>query len=209
LKKLFQPFVQLDSSLSRQNEGSGLGLVLVKKLVDIHDGKILVESEPGKGSSFTVILPWAPDTETNTSKNTDENITPENGQTKTATNIRVFLAEDNEANVMVIKDYLEYYGYQVFVAHNGREVLARVRDISPRLILMDIQMPELDGYETTRALRSMPEFAAVPIIALTAFAMPGDRERCLEAGMNEYLSKPVNLHLLLELTKEFVEHPAE
>jgi PAS domain S-box-containing protein len=206
LKKLFQPFVQLDNSLSRQNEGSGLGLVLVKKLVDIHNGNVLVESEIGKGSSFTVILPWIPDAETNNTTNTDENITStENGQAKASTHIRVFLAEDNETNVMVIKDYLEYYGYQVFVAHNGREVLARVHEISPHLILMDIQMPELDGFETTRALRLMPEFATVPIIALTAFAMPGDRERCLEAGMNEYLSKPVNLRLLLELTRDFVE----
>jgi CheY-like chemotaxis protein len=123
--------------------------------------------------------------------------------------IRIFIAEDNQANVMVVRDYLEHYGYQVFVASNGREVLSNVQEVSPSLILMDVQMPELDGFQATRALRLMPQFATVPIVGLTAFAMPGDRERCLEAGMNEYLSKPVNLQLLLKLVRELVQDPAQ
>ncbi|MBL8080875.1 MAG: PAS domain-containing protein [Anaerolineales bacterium] len=206
LKKLFQPFVQLDNSLSRQFEGSGLGLVLVKKLAELHGGTVMVESQPGLGSNFIVTFPWYPNSERNTRQGLMKDIVIENdGENKVETGIKIFIAEDNEANIMVVRDYLEHFGYQVFVARNGREVLANVQEVSPHLILMDIQMPELDGFEATRTLRSMPGFATVPIVALTAFAMPGDRERCLEAGMNEYMSKPVNLRLLLKLVRDLVE----
>ncbi len=206
LKRLFQPFVQLDNGLSRQHEGSGLGLVLVKKLIELHNGEIFVESEVGRGSTFIVSLPWSPGSE-NDDGNLSEVILQESVAETSLDknkNIKILLAEDNQINVMVIQDYLEHYGYQVFVVNNGVEVLANVDRISPHLILMDIQMPELDGVETTRALRSMPGFASVPIIALTAFAMPGDRERCLAAGMNEYLSKPVKLKDLIRMVEEFV-----
>lgn len=211
-KKLFQPFVQLDNRLSRQYEGSGLGLVLVKKLTELHSGTVLVESELGRGSNFIVIFPWFPGSHRNADVDSTNHIAlrqNKDGGIDQKKGIRIFIAEDNQANVMVVRDYLEHYGYQVFVARNGREVLANVQEISPHLILMDIQMPELDGFEATRTLRSMPGFATVPIIALTAFAMPGDRERCLEAGMDEYLSKPVNLQLLLKMVRDHVKDPAQ
>jgi len=201
LRKLFKPFVQLDSSLSRQYEGSGLGLVLTQKLVDLHNGRVDVESTVGKGSNFTVSLPWKQNADhVNGGELTLEKKRQEN---KSAPQLRILLAEDNETNVMVVRDYLENHGYQVFVAHHGLEALALANEIFPALILMDVQMPEMDGLEATRRLRSTPAFATVPIIALTAFAMPGDRERCLEAGANEYLSKPVKLKLLIQTIEKF------
>ena len=106
------------------------------------------------------------------------------------------MADDNEPNILVINDYLLGHGYQVVVAHNGLEALEKAQAALPDLILMDIQMPEMDGLEAIRQLRLNHRFSSTPIIALTALAMPGDRERCLEAGSSEYMSKPVSLKTL-------------
>jgi CheY-like chemotaxis protein len=116
----------------------------------------------------------------------------------------ILLAEDKETNVMVIKDYLEYRGYQVATAQNGVEAISKAEEISPDMILMDIQMPEMDGLEAIRRLRSNPRFSTTPIIAITAFAMPGDRERCIEAGANDYLSKPISLKVLKQMIEKFL-----
>ena len=112
---------------------------------------------------------------------------------------RILLAEDNPANLLTIGDYLESKNFRVVVAHNGVEAIARASEISPDIILMDIQMPVMDGLEAIRRLREDPRFGSVPIVALTALAMHGDRERCLEAGASEYLSKPVDLKSLVRL----------
>jgi CheY-like chemotaxis protein len=120
---------------------------------------------------------------------------------------KILLAEDNEANVLVTRDYLENRGYQVFIVRDGREVFTKVEEIMPDIILMDIQMPGLNGIEATHRLRTDPRFATLPIIALTAFAMSGDRERCIEAGMNEYLSKPVKLKDLERMIERFLNSP--
>ncbi|MEI7772869.1 MAG: response regulator, partial [Chloroflexales bacterium] len=109
------------------------------------------------------------------------------------TGTRVLLAEDNEANIMAMVNYLQARGYLMTVARNGREAIERAAERQPDLILMDIQMPEMDGLEATRRLRARPECVATPIIALTALAMPGDRERCLAAGASEYMTKPISL----------------
>jgi CheY-like chemotaxis protein len=127
---------------------------------------------------------------------------------------RILLTEDNEVNIMAMEDYLRAKGYAVTIARNGQEALDRAGEQLPHLILMDIQMPEMDGLEATRRLRARPECAATPIIALTALAMPGDRERCLDAGANEYMTKPVSLRLLEELIQQLLcqgqeERPAD
>ena len=118
---------------------------------------------------------------------------------------RILLVEDNEANLLMTQDYLESYGYQVISARDGDEALTMMDENPPDLVLMDIQMPGMDGFEVLRRIRLQPRFASVPIIALTALAMPGDRERCLEAGANEYLSKPVELKFLLYAIEKFTD----
>ncbi|NJN98359.1 MAG: response regulator [Anaerolineales bacterium] len=337
MARLFQPFTQLDSSLSRQYEGTGLGLALVRRLAELHSGSVTVESEgvPGRGSRFTIALPnptlqrtepkllerktgtgplqtalvvedsesaaeqlerylqeakirvavhpqgegvlnqavrlspgvifldllmpgqtgWEVLAQLKADPRTqdipviivsvvDERakglaagaveylvkpisretlrqvmsavvgtpesvrealvIVPETGRIRA----RILLAEDNEINIEVINEYLQDEGYRVVLARNGREALAQATEIRPDLILMDIQMPEMDGLEAIRRLRARAEFATTPIIALTALAMPGDRERCLDAGATEYLTKPVSLKRLVELIEELLKHQA-
>jgi CheY-like chemotaxis protein len=343
MSQLFQPFVQLDSRLARQYEGTGLGLALVYRMVELHGGSITVTSEIGHGSRFTVALPWhtpnvdaqasAPTTanaftgalaincttirralivedspttadqitrylhelaiESSTVCNGAEVITlaiaeqpdliildvqlPDMPGWDVLTRLKdephtrdipvvivsviderarglalgaaeylvkpvvradlqrilsllapaphesgmplshvvnslargvplpvVLLAEDNEANITMMSDYLGMSGYQLLVARNGAEAIARARESRPAILLMDIQMPGMDGLEATRRIRSMAELVNLPIIALTALAMPGDRERCLAAGANDYLSKPVSLRKLALLIERHV-----
>jgi signal transduction histidine kinase/DNA-binding response OmpR family regulator/PAS domain-containing protein len=321
LSRLFQPFVQLDGGLSRQYEGTGLGLALVQQLVAAHHGSVAVESKLGQGSRFTVTLPWhpaslahshmpaghaeQPDTaplEVHQVLVIDDSCAlveqisryladagirvaahphgdgaieralvtrpdvimldimlpdqtgwevlrqlkanpqtqaipvviasvvdePERGRSMGAAATllkpidraelldtlqktinfehapatqplrpQVLLAEDNQANVDFMVDYLHIKGYDVTVARDGGEVLAHVQRAVPDIILMDIQMPRMDGLTAIRHLRQVAHLQGVPIIALTALVMPGDRERCLQAGADDYLSKPVNLRTLL------------
>jgi CheY-like chemotaxis protein len=112
------------------------------------------------------------------------------------------LAEDSEANINTVFEYLTIKGYQVVVARNGAEALERARETRPAVIVMDIQMPGMDGLEATRRVRADADLAKIPIIAMTALTMPGDRERCLEAGVNEYVGKPVSLKDLVRMIEE-------
>ncbi|WP_024545573.1 response regulator [Picosynechococcus sp. NKBG15041c] len=120
------------------------------------------------------------------------------------TQATILLVEDNLSNITTIVDYLQAKGYAVLVAMNGREGVAMARQQQPDLILMDIQMPEMDGLEAIARIRQDPAIATTPIIALTALAMKGDRERCLQAGADEYVSKPVRLKALLQLMQGFL-----
>ena len=333
LTQIFQPFKQLDSSLNRHHEGTGLGLALVRRMVELHGGSVTVESTLGQGSCFTVALPYHPpqaleaplpeaawstqpiganegcaalviEDAANAADQLTRHLQEANVRvivhpqgddalaqavrlkphlillnllmlaqadwellrqlkatpgTQTIPVIvvsvvderakgtaagaaaylvqpvsqemlrqaleavvvvpepvcqvvkpapvalpapsggRILLAEDNEVNIMAIKNYLLHNGYEVVVAHNGREALERANELPPDVILMDIQMPEMDGLEAMRRLRALPDYAMTPIIALTALAMPGDRERCLAAGASEYMTKPVSLKGLLAL----------
>jgi PAS domain S-box-containing protein len=195
LQMLFQPFVQVDSALNRQYEGTGLGLALVKQIVELHGGQVMVESEVGKGSRFTVALPYemsesnaiAPVLTSTTSSSLA--IAPDNAPL-------ILLAEDNEANIQTFSCYLTAINYRVIIARNGLEAIAQAKANLPDIILMDIQMPIMDGLEATKQIRLDPNLVNIPIIALTALAMEGDRERCLAAGANEYLAKPIKLHQL-------------
>jgi PAS domain S-box-containing protein len=331
MPRLFQPFVQLDSRLARQYEGTGLGLALVYRMVELHGGSISVTSNVSHGSRFTVTLPWhtpnvgaqaepeviAIDRATmhralvcEDSPTTADQITRYLHELAIASDIvldgaqvvaraiteqpdlilldllladssgwdvlaqlkaeprtraipvviisviderahalalgaaeylvkpiaridlqrvlpmlavvprgssippapgaigtpaaaispsLVLLAEDNEATIAMIADYLGSRGYQVVVARNGAEAIAQAREARPAIVLMDIQMPGMDGLEATRRIRSIDALVDLPIIALTALAMPGDRERCLAAGATDYLSKPVSLRGLVIL----------
>jgi PAS domain S-box-containing protein len=208
LPKLFNPFVQLDGGLSRQYEGSGLGLALVKKMVEMHGGSVAVQSTPGVGSCFSFVLPWTQNVQAANDLSLLEAADEKNDIAARGippvVRGKILIAEDHEVTILATRDYLETRGYQVFIARDGREALSKAEEVFPDIILMDVQMPQLNGLEATRRLRADPRFATVPIIALTAFAMPGDRENCLEAGMNEYLSKPVKLKELEKMIEEFL-----
>jgi PAS domain S-box-containing protein len=338
MDKLFQPFVQLDSSLAKQYEGTGLGLALVSQLVEMHGGSVSVTSEVGVGSRFTVSLPWhedihiggstempqpaaAADRPTSTIPTLQRALVIEDSPTAAdqltrylselgaqatvveqgaqalqkaivllpdviildillpdmsgwkvlkalkaepqtrdipvliisvlderardtvadaaaylvkpisraqfygtlfsilpqdqpqptapaavespaeahATMPQILLVEDNEDNIEMLSQYLRARQYRCDVARNGIDAVQQAKELRPDVILMDIQMPGMDGIEATRRIRSQHELADVPIIALTALAMPGDRERCLEAGADDYMSKPISLKHLLHL----------
>ena len=212
LRRLFQPFVQVDSRLNRQFEGTGLGLALVHKLTDMHGGSVHVESQVGSGSRFTVRIPWRQ--KLIEGQNLDESPPETLGEAAeklspplaTSTNKSlVLLAEDNLANIVTIGQYLESHGYQIVKAHDGLEAIEKAQAYNPDIILMDIQMPVMDGMEAIRQLRADSRFAATPIIVTTALAMPGDREHCLEAGANEYMTKPVRLKVLKQTIGKFLQ----
>ncbi len=205
MKKLFQPFMQIDSGLSRHYEGTGLGLALVRRLAEMHGGCISVTSEVGKGSRFMVSLPWREPSRQElialAHSEIRETVTNQS-ISSTPLNRLILLAEDNEDNIRSISEYLLLKGYRVIVARNGVEAIERAKEEEPNMILMDIQMPIMDGLEAIKRLRADTELATVPIIALTALAMPGDKERCLAAGADKYLSKPVQLKHLVNLIEE-------
>lgn len=343
INKLFQPFVQLDSSLSRRYAGTGLGLALVRRIVELHGGSVAVESEVGIGSSFTITLPWISSNSLQSRFPGDESAqpTPLNIQqvmivedSEPAANLLVrylqelgattlihpmaegaveiaartqptvilldillpdrsgwevlaqlkanpmtqhipvivvsvvdersralelgatecllkpisrqqlqqalnrvltpatpsdeqkalviapaqspefpliLLAEDNEANISMLTKYLQVNGLQVILARNGLEAIQMAKQYKPDLILMDIQMPEMDGIEAMYRIRADASLAEIPIIALTALAMPGDREKCLAAGAAEYMTKPVSLRQLARIISEHIPslHPKE
>ncbi|WP_165228599.1 PAS domain S-box protein [Aquisphaera insulae] len=199
LSRLFKPFMQLDSGLDRRYSGTGLGLVLAKRLTELHGGMLEVESEPGRGSRFTIVLPWEPDVRPRPEGRETGGAEAPTGGAGTNPGLaqtRVLIVDDDQAGVRALRDYLEVKGYAVEQAADGEAGIARARSRSPHLILMDIQMPGLDGLEAIRRLRLSPGLQDVPIIALTALAMQGDRERALKAGATDYLSKPVRLSVL-------------
>ncbi|WP_446402232.1 PAS domain S-box protein [Coleofasciculus sp. C1-SOL-03] len=329
LNKLFKPFVQLDSSLSRRYAGTGLGLALVRRIVELQGGSIGLESEVGKGSCFTVTLPWkhtrlrgqtlgeaklvagelppihnalvVEDSDASADhlarylgelgvtvlihpqgEGTIEAVqqfkpdviildillpnvsgwqvlvqlkenpatasipvvvvsvvddptqalelgasdyllkpvsrpqlqsvlsqlfapTSENDDPVVAQSLPlILLAEDNEANIVTLTDYLHSKGFRVVLARNGMEAVQQAKQYIPDLILMDIQMPEMDGLAATCQIRADRNLPGMPIIAVTALAMPGDREKCLAAGATEYMAKPISLKRLVKLIEQYL-----
>jgi PAS domain S-box-containing protein len=210
MDKLFQSFVQIDSSLSRQYAGTGLGLSLVKRIVEMHGGTVSVQSEVNRGSCFTVYLPFNPITAIASSPppsivyplTTD--LTPDEIQ-EIKPQTSILLVEDDLGNIETMTTYLQSRGYRIVVAENGRQAISLLEGYAkelvqtqyPDIILMDIQMPGMDGFEATMHIRQIPDYANIPIIALTALAMPEDRQRCLDAGVNQYMTKPVKLSQLV------------
>jgi PAS domain S-box-containing protein len=210
INKLFQPFVQIDSSLNRQYAGTGLGLALVKRIVELHGGRVGVTSELSIGSCFTIDLPFQPSSTLLWEKilGTKSAVTPEQNPQMTKETITlaplILLAEDNEANISTVSSYLGAKGYRIVLANDGQEAIDCAQTHHPDLILMDIQMPGIDGLEAIKKIRLDQKLVDVPIIALTALAMTGDRDRCLAAGANEYLSKPVKLKQLASTIQQLL-----
>ena len=207
LDRLFQPFVQIDSRLNREYSGTGLGLALVRRIVEMHGGTVNVTSQVGQGSQFVVRLPWSrifPGKATAPPR--EESPPPACLPPVSDQSPLILLSEDNESNIETISAYLLAYNYRLLVAQNGLETLEMAKTHHPHLILMDIQTPGIDGLEATRQIRAEPSLRKTPIIALTALAMPSDRDRCLEAGANEYFTKPINFKRLLTCMQQLLDN---
>ncbi len=203
IDKLFQPFVQIDSALNRQYEGTGLGLALVKRIVELHGGTVTLTSELSIGSTFRIELPCSSSHQALACEAPEMEI-PTVNLFDISSSVRILLVEDNEANINTISGYLTAKGYEILLAKNGRDAIDLAKTHQPHLILMDIQMPEMDGIEATKQIRSNPALMNIPIIALTGLAMAGDREKCLAAGANLYLTKPVKLKQLSTRIQELL-----
>jgi signal transduction histidine kinase/CBS domain-containing protein/ActR/RegA family two-component response regulator len=209
MDKLFQSFVQIDSSLSRQYAGTGLGLSLVKRIVEMHGGTVSVQSEVDRGSCFTVSLPFCPREQIAIAPSSPLvypiDLNTDAAEIAVQPQTSILLVEDDRGNIETMTTYLESRGYRIIVAENGQQAISMLEDCAnglvdaylPDIILMDIQMPGMDGIEATTRIRQIPDYTSIPIIALTALAMPHDRQRCLDAGANQYLSKPVKLSQLV------------
>ncbi|WP_017294254.1 PAS domain S-box protein [Geminocystis herdmanii] len=203
IKTLFEPFVQVDSALNRQYSGTGLGLALVKRIVELHGGYMILSSKLGTGSCFTIALPYTPSVSIPSTDNNQETTAPNNAQTPLKEAL-ILLVEDNEANISTISSYLKAKGYRLIIAQNGQDAITLARSEKPDIILMDIQMPKMSGLEAIERIRQNPESVDIPIIALTALAMEHDREKCLQIGANEYLTKPLKLKELVAKIQELL-----
>jgi signal transduction histidine kinase/CheY-like chemotaxis protein len=202
---IFESFVQADGSMTRRYGGTGLGLAICSQLVQLMSGRIWVESQVGRGSSFHFTVRMRRELRTTgESKPTAEILR------KTTQPMRVLLAEDNEINQQVAVEFLQMRGHHVRIANNGIDVLEALAAEAFDIILMDVQMPQMNGFQATAAIREKEKTTGdhIPIIAMTGYAMKGDRQRCLDAGMDAYICKPIRSQELFEAIENFAS-PAE
>jgi CheY-like chemotaxis protein/HPt (histidine-containing phosphotransfer) domain-containing protein len=215
-ESIFDVFSQIDGSMTRKYGGTGIGLAISKQLVELMRGKIGVESEPWKGSTFWVVLPL----EKEKRKEQSPSVYPELSERLKSEEMHdhydchVLLAEDNPVNQVVGQTMLESIGCSVELVSNGLEAVEALSRNSYDLVFMDCQMPEMDGYRATRLIREREDaqrsedngkISHVPIIALTAHAMQGDREKCLSAGMDDYVPKPFGKVQLRAVLKKWLD----
>ncbi|QLA16746.1 response regulator [Desulfolutivibrio sulfoxidireducens] len=198
LSDIFEPFTQVEGSYLRRYQGGGLGLAIVRRLTRLMGGEICIESEEGAGTSAHVVLPFGARTQSRGMVDIAAGAESARGGGRA----RILLVEDEAVNLLSMNILLERAGYAVTTARDGRQALECLRQGDFELIVMDVQMPVMDGVEATRIIRGSPEFTArshIPIIALTAYAMDGDRERFLAAGMDDYIAKPVDMAALKDV----------
>ena len=203
-KTLFNAFTQADGSTTRKYGGTGLGLAIVSQLIELMDGALGVDSIEGEGSTFwfTANFECSEHSEKDVSEiKTEEKALPEDA--------RILLVEDNPINQMVAQKMLEKLGLKADVANNGVEALKRLEDEAYDLVLMDCQMPEMDGFDATREIRKAGiksvKLQDLPVVAMTANVMSGDRERCLEVGMDDYIGKPIQREVLADVLGKWLQ----
>ncbi|PLZ83667.1 hybrid histidine kinase/response regulator HrmK [Fischerella thermalis] len=213
--ELFQPYFQIPNSVVSQNEGTGLGLVVTRKLAELHGGSVEVESELGGGSRFTIVLPLRQEEGESGELGEVEGVGEDaKGEDRSrpsqlvsinnhSTNI--LLVEDDSHNAQLMQVYLERLGYQVNLANNSQQIWKILDQHKPAVILLDIKLPNENGLAIVRQLREHEQYRSIPIIVQTAMAMKGDREICLAAGVNEYISKPIDLPLLGNLVAKYTK----
>jgi CheY-like chemotaxis protein len=202
-KNLFQEFVQADASTTRRYGGTGLGLSICKGLVESMSGQIGVESQIGKGSNFWFTLQLAlGSVSVAGAEEISENLPLREKPW------RILVGEDNQVNQMIITKILEKFGMKVDIAGNGKEVIEAIQSRPYDLIFMDCHMPVMDGYQATSFIRESKSVinSRIPIIAMTANAMKGDRERTLQAGMDDYISKPLDIKKVKVLLSKWLQH---
>ncbi|MBF0260534.1 MAG: DUF3365 domain-containing protein [Magnetococcales bacterium] len=201
---IFDPFTQVDNSMTRRHGGSGLGLTIARRLVSLMNGEITLESQPGHGSSFRISLPARPATD-----HPHARLEPNGALSSTNAHcpaLRILLVEDSEDNQLLITAFLRKSPHHLTIAVNGEEAVAMVQADMFDLVFMDVQMPVMDGYTATRRIRAWEEEqgrSRLPIITLTAHALEGEAERSRQAGCDLYLSKPIKKQRLLDVIAQF------
>jgi len=205
--RLFTPFTQADASTTRKYGGTGLGLTITKKLVELMGGEISLKSVPGQGTTikFSFSFEYADESGELEQDKAHDKVKKE----KSLEGYRVLLVEDNDVNVLVARSLMKKMGLKIFVAENGQVAIDKIEEAQKEglrpafdIVFMDLQMPVLDGYEATKKLRANPEYADLVIVAMTAHAINEEREHCLAVGMNDHLTKPIEVAKLRE-TLEF------
>jgi signal transduction histidine kinase/ActR/RegA family two-component response regulator len=205
LSKIFEKFIQVDPSITRKHGGTGLGLAISKSLAEQMGGKISVTSEIGKGSTFALHLNLPVEASESVKLNYQEN-TIYLDKKENSGKLPILLVEDYEPNILVATIMLQNFGYRYEVARNGKEALTKFSASKYSLMLLDVEMPIMGGYETTtnvRAFEASKHLAHLPIIAMTAHALKGDRDKCIAVGMDDYITKPFNPH---ELQAMLIKH---
>ncbi|MBA7543438.1 Aerobic respiration control sensor protein ArcB [subsurface metagenome] len=195
--KIFERFRQADLSMSRPYEGTGLGLSISKSFVEMLDGKIWLESEPGKGSTFFFTIPYNISAKYKESKRIKAY-----DASKLLVDITILIAEDDETSLLFLKEVLDRSGINLLFARDGKKTIEMIRT-NPKidLVLMDIKMPKMNGYEATRQIKQIRP--TLPVIAQTAFASLLDKQKSLDAGCDDYISKPINKDVLFEMVKKY------
>ena len=212
-KRIFQAFEQLDGSFSRQEQGTGLGLALVSKLVELHGGRFLVESDgEGLGSTFSFFIPFIREAKDAESQLAPASVrlkfqSPPDPSVAEKTRPKVLVVEDNESNMKYITDLLEDAGYEAIHAFSAETAIEQTEMAKPSLILMDISLPGMDGLTATKVLKSNPVTAHIPVVALTAHAMKDDESKSKEAGCDAYLLKPIDTKAFYRTLADIVREP--
>ena len=208
-KEIFNAFSQGDNSTTRRFGGTGLGLSISNQLLSLMDSKLILESEYGVGSDFyfDVILKTSNEITTEEIENIDVIVNHRTKLDYGQENYKVLIVEDNKINMLLAKTLIKQIipNGTVFEAKNGQEAVEKFEVLNPDLILMDVQMPIMNGYEATQEIRKTPKGQHIPIIALTAGTVIGEKEKCLEVGMNDYASKPIIKEALETLISKWIK----